>query len=1726
MNTFKIFCIAVLFCLTQLASIAQISFVADSLNGTGLDSPTSLDIGPDSKLYVTQQNGKIYQYTIERSESGNYYSSNRESINLVQAIPNHDDDGTPNPSINTRQVTAILAVGTETNPVLYVTSSDPRIGGGGEGSDANLDTNSGTLSRLTWDGNEWTKVDLIRGLPRSEENHSVNGMQLDAVNNDLLLAVGGMTNAGAPSNNFSFITEFALSAAIIRIDLDALDALPVLGTAPNQYVYDLPTLDDPTRAGDPDANDPFGGNDGLNQAMLDPNGPIDIYSPGFRNSFDIVLAESRRLYTWDNGANQGWGGHPENEGATEVASVLTTNVTNNYVVGEPGSNGPGPNDAKVNNLDGLHLIGSIDSYTPGSYYGGHPNPVRANPAGAGLYTHDGTSGTFRTTQTGDPATTLPSNWPPIPLSNANPIEGDFQNPTVDDQTLFALESSTNGLTEYTASNFGGALQGDLLAVSYDGAVYRVDIDHTTGSINSPADVTVLASGFGIVPLDITVQGDDEIYPGTIWVVSYVDDRVTVLEPVDFFECDGTYDPNIDEDGDGYMNADEIDAGTSPCNAASFPADADGDFVSDFNDTDDDGDGIPDTSDYFPLDANNGLDTHIPVEYELLNGDPGFGFFGLGFTGLMHDGVSDYADLLADESNSDVELIAGGAVGLLTINDVSIGDALGALNTQQNGFQFGVNVMATTPAFTVSARTLGPFFVNTPGGAASMGIYIGTGSQDDYIKVIIDANGGTHGISVVSEVAGSVSSNFYSAPGVDVASEVFLRIEVDPSTGLVQPSYAIGSGSPIDLGAAITASGALLETLQHTPALAVGVIATARNASAEFSATWEELFITYNDVACNGIWAELSDNPSDFDARHEASYVAVQDKLYLVGGRGSRDLDIYDPLTDDWSKGETPPIQFHHFQAVELDGELWVAGAFVGSYPNETPVSTIYIYNPDDDEWRTGPTIPRPRGAAGATVHNGKLYLSGGLTNGHIDGHVRWLDCYDPNTDTWTQLADTPRDRDHFQMQVIGNKIWLASGRRTEKDSPAGVFGNMVDPVDYYDIGADTWTTLAVAANIPTPRGGALAATLGNELIIAGGETTAQTAAYATVEALDTVALTWRDLTDMLEGRHSSGLANLDGRLYIASGAGNRGDNPELNQHEVYLPCSIYQPEISADVAQLTFESQPTLTTADQTVTLTNTGLYPLSIGSAATSMTEYQIQSMPVSTLQPGEQTTLSLNFTPTISSTGDISGELYIYSNATNDPILTIQLIGEVELKDPIININAPADGSEYYAGATIHIAANATDFDGEIDLSHELIWTSDLDGPLGTGAALSLGHLTIGTHTISAEVTDALGISNDASIQITVKENVYIAINSGGDAYTSTKGVNYIADTYYSTPSNDFDTDDPIANTEDDILYQTERWQGSANPNNPPAVADFSYNIPLSPGDYRLVLSFAEIYVTDVEKRFIDVDVEGINILNRFDIYFESNGFAVAIDKEYDFTLTDSTLNIDFIKNLQNPKVNALRVIEPYEEPYPTIITAPAHNASYPAGRAISFSGVGDGTATWTSNLDGALGTGTSLEAGLSEGIHTVTLEMTSFDSKVRSVSLDLNIVEPYEYWRAQQIWSGADDSKSGDPDADMIDNDFERALGLNPMVADREKLPFSLVEEIETVDYFTFTYRRNLDASDLDFWIDSSTTLQSLSWSPETFTPTNHELMEEDGSTQVFRFRHPISDDDQRFFRLRVE
>ena len=314
--------------------------VAGTASGTavginGFNGPTSLTVGPDGRLYTSVVNGKLFVMTIDQAKLG---QAGQVPVTAVQEF----DDIYLHPSLTCninndpfncqqlsstgsgRQVTgiAIDPASTASKVILYVSNS----GLGKASTDITLDTYSGTITRLVFEpdpANAARQVvtsnqDLVVGLPRSREAHSINGMTIGS-DGWLYLSVGGNTNAGQPSTFFANLPEYFLSASVVRLNLASLvgRTLPV-------DVHNVKQRSDLTPL----------------------QGVFELYATGYRNGYDLLWHSNGRLYLNSNAANQSQGNTP---GTTDGCST--------------------PSISPGDQPDTLNLV------TAG-IYGGHPDPAR------------------------------------------------------------------------------------------------------------------------------------------------------------------------------------------------------------------------------------------------------------------------------------------------------------------------------------------------------------------------------------------------------------------------------------------------------------------------------------------------------------------------------------------------------------------------------------------------------------------------------------------------------------------------------------------------------------------------------------------------------------------------------------------------------------------------------------------------------------------------------------------------------------------------------------------------------------------------------------------------------------------------------------------------------------------------------------------------------------------------------------------------------------------------------------------------------------------------------------------------------------------------------------------------------------------------------------------------------------------------------------------------------
>ncbi|MBI5208135.1 MAG: PKD domain-containing protein [Candidatus Firestonebacteria bacterium] len=194
--------------------------------------------------------------------------------------------------------------------------------------------------------------------------------------------------------------------------------------------------------------------------------------------------------------------------------------------------------------------------------------------------------------------------------------------------------------------------------------------------------------------------------------------------------------------------------------------------------------------------------------------------------------------------------------------------------------------------------------------------------------------------------------------------------------------------------------------------------------------------------------------------------------------------------------------------------------------------------------------------------------------------------------------------------------------------------------------------------------------------------------------------------------------------------------------------------------------------------------------------------------------------------------------------------------------------------------------------------------DGTTGDGVKVNHNYNSTGVYTVTLTVTDNRGdIAVDSVSVIINKYQVFV--NCGGEWYRDTQGKLWRPDQKYDTTNNYSwgwigggrgSTTDTIANTLDDVLYQT--WRRD--------LSSYQFNVPN--GTYEVTLKFAELYWTRSEGRIFDVSIEGNLVLDNYDIYVDAGHDTAASDKIYNVTITDGRLDIEFTAIRGNTVINAI--------------------------------------------------------------------------------------------------------------------------------------------------------------------------------------------------------------------------
>lgn len=270
-------------------------------------------------------------------------------------------------------------------------------------------------------------------------------------------------------------------------------------------------------------------------------------------------------------------------------------------------------------------------------------------------------------------------------------------------------------------------------------------------------------------------------------------------------------------------------------------------------------------------------------------------------------------------------------------------------------------------------------------------------------------------------------------------------------------------------------------------------------------------------------------------RTDHRVVTVGGKAYALGGFSGSTLarvDEYDPATNTWTRKADMPTARRNFAAGVIDGKIYVSAGMAFTDPNGvTYIAATDVYDPVADTWAS--RAPCPLDPATNNVF-GNVSITGGVANGHlyvmvfnttILGFTKTHE-YDPGTDSWTTKAPPPFSYQQYAMSALGaNTLFLFASEGGPATQVAEY--NAVDDIWIIREGiSGRWWSGVGAANGKLYAAGGVAV---------GGNST-PTDVVESVGEYDAASDQWISRAGLGSARHSAGVVELGGKLYVIGGS--------------------------------------------------------------------------------------------------------------------------------------------------------------------------------------------------------------------------------------------------------------------------------------------------------------------------------------------------------------------------------------------------------------------------------------------------------------------------------------------------------------------------------------------------------------------------------------------------------------
>ncbi len=197
----------------------------------------------------------------------------------------------------------------------------------------------------------------------------------------------------------------------------------------------------------------------------------------------------------------------------------------------------------------------------------------------------------------------------------------------------------------------------------------------------------------------------------------------------------------------------------------------------------------------------------------------------------------------------------------------------------------------------------------------------------------------------------------------------------------------------------------------------------------------------------GTWEYRAPMPTP---RAGAAVAAVNNLIYVIGGRDCTSpfcgtpldaVEIYDPVTDTWSKGTPMPTPRSGASATSLGDFIVVTGGWAREFE---ATNVVELYDPVANSWSKAPPMPTARAYHGSAICNGWVAAVGGIEKDFSFSSA--FEIFNPVLG-WQigTVLPTPRG----ELVVITHRD-AGTGTETLYTIGGGLFGVSFDTVEAFD----------------------------------------------------------------------------------------------------------------------------------------------------------------------------------------------------------------------------------------------------------------------------------------------------------------------------------------------------------------------------------------------------------------------------------------------------------------------------------------------------------------------------------------------------------------------------------------------------------------------------------------------------------------------------------------------------